>query len=178
MPDTRDSRSAQALSLDDLLMGDVAPIPTESVPLSKRAHGRMTMLNNGFTPLPASDKGCYLPQWSKVQVLPEVIRDWERKHPREKSTGLRTGDDIIAVDIDVLGEPLADRIHAKVRELCGAVNRPSGLDARQSVSFWFAAGYLNCANNAASRLDMKTGTSIRLRFWRMMHSSLRAENIP
>lgn len=85
--------------------------------MSDRQSLRLDMLANGFTPLPTSAKGCYLAEWSTVSVTPSIIAEWERRS--DHSTGLRTGNDIIGIDIDVLDEATADKIELKVRELCG-----------------------------------------------------------
>lgn len=62
---------------------------------------RLQLYANGFTPLPNQNKMCLLPEWTTVEVTPDLIRsrEWTRS-AKLRDTGIRCGD-IIAVDWDI-----------------------------------------------------------------------------
>ncbi len=78
---------------------------------------RNTLLHNGYRPLPLIDKGIRIKGWSRDTI----DEDWLAKYNRSASfanTGIRC-DDLVAFDIDVLDEDLADLIEQTVESICG-----------------------------------------------------------
>src|SRR5262245_8179429 len=90
---------------------------------SKRLH----MLSNGYVPLPASDKGVFLPNWSKldengnqcgVDPTIEEIDRWSVEHPDWQSTSVRCGE-VVAIDCDILDKAVADKVREEARRCFG-----------------------------------------------------------
>jgi AAA domain-containing protein/primase-like protein/bifunctional DNA primase/polymerase-like protein len=88
---------------------------------------RAQLLFNGYVPLPASEKGVYLENWSKlddngrqrgVQPDIEMIDSWTAKHPQWQSTSVRCGE-VVAIDCDVLDKVVADKIRDEARRCFG-----------------------------------------------------------
>lgn len=84
---------------------------------TERLELRKTLLYNGYRPIPLIDKGTRIKGWTRA----EIDEDWLKKHSRSATaanTGIRC-DDLIAFDIDVTDEEIADEIEAAIEELCG-----------------------------------------------------------
>src|SRR5262245_45416556 len=82
------------------------------------ASRRLYMLSNGYVPLPAEDKGVYLPNWSNldengnqcgIQPTVEDIDVWSVEYPHWQSTSVRCGE-VVAIDCDVADEMVAEEI--------------------------------------------------------------------
>ena len=91
------------------------------------ASRRLYMLNNGYVPLPAEDKGVYLPNWSNldadgtqcgIQPTIEDIDSWSKEHPEWSSTSVRCGE-VIAIDCDVFDKAVAEKIRDEARRCFG-----------------------------------------------------------
>jgi len=78
---------------------------------------RNRLLNNGYLPLPAADKGVYIEGWSRVEITAQWLAYYHR-NGRYQNTGLRC-DRLLAFDIDVLDEALADACEALIERSCG-----------------------------------------------------------
>jgi hypothetical protein len=78
---------------------------------------RKTLLKNGYTPLPLASKGVFIKGWSRADVDSAWLLRWKR-HAKYPNTGIRC-DNVIAFDIDVLDEALADECEAIVEDECG-----------------------------------------------------------
>ena len=78
---------------------------------------RNTLLDNGYHPLPLAAKGCFIKGWSTREITAEWLQEYARiaKYP---NTGIRC-DNLIAFDIDVLDEQLADTIEGYIEARCG-----------------------------------------------------------
>lgn len=84
---------------------------------TKRHALRKTLLSNGYIPLPLAAKGVFIKGWSRA----DVDESWLARHARiarYTNTGLRC-DNLIAFDIDVLDEALADECEAIVEAELG-----------------------------------------------------------
>jgi len=84
---------------------------------TERAELRNTLLSNGYRPLPLLDKGIRIKGWSRAEINQEWI-DKYRRSGAYANTGIRC-DDLIAFDIDVLDEAIADEIEAYVESAAG-----------------------------------------------------------
>lgn len=82
-----------------------------------RAQLRKKLLSNGYTPLPATGKGVFIPKWSTLEVTEDWLDTYARAN-RYRNTGLRC-DGLIAFDIDVLDQDLADDIEDIVEQRIG-----------------------------------------------------------
>lgn len=87
---------------------------------TERAKIRKQLIDNGYRPLPLLDKGIRIPGWSRDDITQEWIDQFARS-ARYKNTGIRC-DDLIAFDIDVLNEDLADDIEHHVEKTCGVTD--------------------------------------------------------
>jgi hypothetical protein len=65
------------------------------------AEQRLTLLANGYTPLPNLGKMTLLKGWPKVTVTPEVIAHWSRRRARWPDTGLRVDNGLAVIDLDI-----------------------------------------------------------------------------
>jgi hypothetical protein len=87
---------------------------------------RKQLLANGYSPLPNKAKACFLTEWPTVEITPEVIDRWGRRHSRYQDTGLRIENGLAAADLDV-NDPIAERIldawEAEIPALKGALLR-------------------------------------------------------
>jgi len=79
-------------------------------PRQQRTELRLKLYENGFSPLPNLMKACFLPEWSKLTVTPELIqsKQWARSRAWP-DTGLRCGE-IIGIDWDVNDESLINEL--------------------------------------------------------------------
>ena len=84
---------------------------------TERARQRNTLLTNGYRPLPLADKGVFIQGWSRADITADWLAPFKRV-ARYANTGLRC-DDLIAFDIDILDEPLADRAEALIEDTVG-----------------------------------------------------------
>jgi hypothetical protein len=131
----RDELSSSASSAVASIGAPHAHAATDAVKsLSKRDGGgeelasrRLHMLSNGYVPLPASDKGVYLPNWSKLDengnqcgVDPTVheIACWSLEHPDWQSTSVRCGE-VVASDCDILDKAVSDKVREEARRCFG-----------------------------------------------------------
>ncbi len=82
-----------------------------------RAELRKTLLDNGYKPLPLADKGVFIKGWSRAEITSDWLAPFDRIG-RYLNTGLRC-DDLIAFDIDVYDELLADKCEAYIEQHAG-----------------------------------------------------------
>jgi hypothetical protein len=91
------------------------------------ASKRLYMLNNGYVPLPASEKGVFLHNWSNldengnqcgVHPTVEEIDRWSVEHPDWQSTSVRCGE-VVAIDCDILDKAVADKVREEARRCFG-----------------------------------------------------------
>ena len=82
-----------------------------------RATLRKQLLANGYRPLPLVDKGIRIAGWTRAEITAEWLAPFERSS-KYKNTGIRC-DDLIAFDIDVLDEDLANEIEKFIEQKCG-----------------------------------------------------------
>lgn len=62
---------------------------------------RLQLLANGYTPIANVGKTTYLKGWPTLEVTPELVATWGRKHSRFKDTGLRVQDGLCVLDLDI-----------------------------------------------------------------------------
>jgi putative DNA primase/helicase len=100
-----------------------------SLPGSNPTALRLAIFDKGWQPIPVTapdpaDKDAgkkpLLPNWRQVAITPAVIRGWAAGSCRtHTNTGLRTRG-LVAIDIDVLDGPLADRLLNLATDMLGA----------------------------------------------------------
>ena len=90
---------------------------SDSDTTTNRHELRKTLLANGYRPLPLQDKGIRIKGWVADDITEEWI-DKFRRNGKCLNTGIRC-DDLIAFDIDVYDEALADRIEELIEEQIG-----------------------------------------------------------
>jgi len=97
--------------------------------------GRRQLLNNGFEPVPACGKKVFAKGWTKGEITPERLLQWEAEHPEWTNTGLRTGR-LCAVDIDIKNPEHAKRIANVIMGVLGetAVRR---VGSKGEMLFYF-----------------------------------------
>ena len=78
---------------------------------------RNSLLSNGYIPLPLAAKGIYIKGWSQATITPEWLEQY-RRIGRYPNTGIRC-DTLLAFDIDVLDEAIADSCEEIVEEIAG-----------------------------------------------------------
>ena len=78
---------------------------------------RLALLNAGYTPLPAKGKAVTLNGWRQIAPTDSTVRGWSKTLPDHVNTGIRTGAGIVAVDIDVLDEAVANRLAERLEKL-------------------------------------------------------------
>jgi putative DNA primase/helicase len=89
---------------------------------------RLRMLANGYVPLPADAKGVRLDEWSKivdgkqcgVEVTAEVITAWSKERPQDQNTGVRCGEPVVGIDVDVSDTALATKLRDLAIQCFGA----------------------------------------------------------
>ena len=84
---------------------------------AQRAELRNTLLHNGYRPLPLVDKGIRIKGWVKADITEEWLSRFERAGTYA-NTGLRC-DNLLAFDVDVLDEKLADKLEALIEKRLG-----------------------------------------------------------
>jgi len=97
---------------------------------------RNKLLENGYPPLPLSGKACYIKGWSQA----DIDSDWLKSHARTAdtdNTGIRC-DDLVAFDIDVDSQRLADKVDHCIEKIAGRSNfcRWSGDTGRRLMLYW------------------------------------------
>lgn len=100
---------------------------------------RLRLFKNGYTPLPANGKAVLIEGWSTMQVDAETIRKWEGSQSKATNTGVRTGHGLVAVDIDILDDAVADELQELLeRELVDGQDLPPvrfGLRPKRLATF-------------------------------------------
>ena len=84
---------------------------------TQRAALRNSLLSNGYIPLPLASKGVFIKGWSRAEIDADWLAEYARVG-RYPNTGLRC-DDLVAFDIDVLDEDLADDCEEFVERAAG-----------------------------------------------------------
>lgn len=89
---------------------------------------RLALLDKGWQPIPITapdpadpdaGKKPVLANWRGVVLTPHLISSWAHGSRRkDTNTGIRTRG-LVAVDIDVLNEPLADRLLSLATQMLG-----------------------------------------------------------
>lgn len=75
---------------------------------------RTQLVANGYSPLPNVGKACYLEGWPKVEITPEVLARWSRRHSRFQDTGLRVENGLAVIDLDINDEAGAAAVAAAI----------------------------------------------------------------
>lgn len=78
---------------------------------------RKLLLHNGYTPLPLLDKGIRIKGWSRDTIDEDWLAKYERTS-KYANTGIRC-DDLVAFDIDVYDEDLADECEKIITSIVG-----------------------------------------------------------
>lgn len=84
---------------------------------TERAQLRKQLLSNGYKPLPLVDKGIRIKGWTTVDIDQEWLQKFERS-AKYRNTGIRC-DGLIAFDIDITREDLADEIEDYITDRVG-----------------------------------------------------------
>lgn len=84
---------------------------------------RLRLLENGYTPIPNVGKTTYLKGWPTVDVTPDTIASWARKHSRWQDTGIRVQDGLCVIDFDVDHREMMDEIARRCEEAKPALSR-------------------------------------------------------
>lgn len=82
---------------------------------------RLRLLENGYSPIPNRDKATYLSGWPSVEITPELIDEWARRHGRWLATGLRVENGLVAIDVDVDDKEVVDRIADALMDIVPAL---------------------------------------------------------
>jgi len=85
-----------------------------------RSELRNKLLSNGYRPLPIADKGVFIKGWSRAEITVEWLKPHAR-NGRYSNTGIRC-DDLLAFDIDVLDEELAQACEDYVERRAGVTD--------------------------------------------------------
>ena len=78
---------------------------------------RLQLRRNGYEIIPNLDKRTFFKGWPTVAQDPETVTSWTRKFSRFKATGIRLGNDVAVIDVDVPDEAIADRIYSTFESL-------------------------------------------------------------
>jgi len=78
---------------------------------------RLQLSSNGYEVVPNIAKQCVLKGWPTVSQDEATIRDWTRKHSRFADTGIRLGNGVAVIDIDVEDRELVEEIAAQFEAL-------------------------------------------------------------
>src|SRR5690606_36695232 len=78
---------------------------------------RLQLLENGFSPICNRDKATYLKGWPSLEITPETIDKWGRRHKRDKATGLRVENGLAVIDIDIDDQELVDALANAILDL-------------------------------------------------------------
>lgn len=62
---------------------------------------RMTLLANGYSPIPNRDKATYTKEWPTLVIDAASIDSWSRRKRRDTATGIRVENGLCVVDADV-----------------------------------------------------------------------------
>jgi hypothetical protein len=84
---------------------------------TQRTKLRKQLLANGYRPLPLLDKGIRIKGWSTATIDAAWLKQYER-NGKFQNTGIRC-DGLVAFDIDVYDEELADECEVIIETLCG-----------------------------------------------------------
>jgi bifunctional DNA primase/polymerase-like protein len=76
---------------------------------------RLALLRNGYLPTPTHGKAPVLENWPNIHATEADVAVWEKKYPDAGNTGILTAR-TPTVDVDVLDENMAKKIHAQLVE--------------------------------------------------------------
>lgn len=136
---------------------------------------RLTLRENGYSPLPNLDKRCLLPEWPTVEINTAKITRWGRSS-KWQGAGLRVENGLAVTDIDInldaaTAEALADALLTAVPALGDApvrfgnghkeawFVRSSELFSRLHYRSWIAPG--QSVDEGAHRIEIFGGASSR-----------------
>lgn len=94
---------------------------------------RLTLLNNGYIPVPVNGKATRLPKWQSINVTPDTIRSWATRQD-EPNTGIRC-DSLAGVDVDVLDEVLAAQLVNLAITCLGTTLQRIGMAPKQLLPY-------------------------------------------
>ena len=77
---------------------------------------RLALLANGYTPLPASGKEVFLPEWTTRTVTAADVRAWETDTARWRNTGARDS----GLDADIRNPEAAEASRQEINDWFGA----------------------------------------------------------
>jgi len=86
---------------------------------------RLKLLENNYSPLPNYDKRIFFKGWPSVEITPEEIKRWSRKHSRFASTGLRIENGLAAIDFDINDKEAMTEIANRVFEAIPQLGDPN-----------------------------------------------------
>lgn len=78
---------------------------------------RLQLLANGYSPIRNRDKTTYLKDWPNIEITEEVILDWGRRNKRDRATGLRVENGLVAIDIDIDDQDAVDALADAATEI-------------------------------------------------------------
>jgi hypothetical protein len=118
---------------------------------------RLTLLQNGYEPVPLLGKRCLLPGWSEMEITETEIQRWGVEHPEWSNTGLRTAR-MPSLDSDVDDPEVAKSIQAFMAGWChnGRMFIRTGRAPRFAVPFRCDAPFAKIARKLtdANKLEI------------------------
>lgn len=99
---------------------------------------RLTLVENGYLPIPVNGKRPRIAGWSKIVANPAAISSWERGFADHLNTGILAGH-AVAIDVDVMDARMASRLADLVRALPGGEKAPCRVGLAPKALFLFRA---------------------------------------
>lgn len=89
---------------------------TVSIPELSPADIRLTLIENGYLPIPVNGKRPHLAGWTNIVATPQDVAAWDARYADHLNTGVLSGH-VVAIDVDTLDDDMARRLGDEVRKL-------------------------------------------------------------
>ena len=126
---------------------------------------RVAILHNGYVPIPASGKACYIEGWSTKTATNAAEIEVQSKQYRDHSnTGILTRN-APAIDIDITFQPAAEAVEHLAKETFGERGDIIPVRIGQPPSAPSCCVQMNHSKRYGDYIPRRTAASIRSRFF-------------
>jgi hypothetical protein len=114
----------------------MSPLP-QKIERDEVTETRLRLLAHGYWPLPCRGKfPASFSGWQDCRASVDNVVAWRTTHPENTNTGILTGG-VVAVDIDIVSDRVAEEVLDRFMEIPGAMSAPRRTGRAPKVMFFF-----------------------------------------